>query len=209
MFQKVYAKGKKIYGNRKAIKSSGQNIWKELMALKKLINVEKKFIDTGVIAVNPSNTGTNTILTNIAQGADYNQRNGNSIKLSSTYLKLIFANNPTSAATFLRVMMFIDNDNIGSAPAVTDVLEAASVVSPLNHTNGKRFKILSDKTLCASLQGPDIVKYNQYKMLSNHVKYSNATTGSREGQLYILLISDQSVNTPSVSYFVRSRFIDN
>jgi len=53
-----------------------------------------------------------------------------------------------SSIPILRVMIFVDKRPNRSTPAVTDVLQTASVLSPLNEENANsgRFVILSDRT---------------------------------------------------------------
>ena len=53
-----------------------------LKFLKSVVNVEKKFIDSGVVSNNVGNAGAIYYLSGVAQGTDQITRNGNSIKAS-------------------------------------------------------------------------------------------------------------------------------
>lgn len=130
-----------------------------LGALAALINIEKKFYDTTQYG-SPFTTGqyTNGFTSIIPQGDGESQCIGNSIKLLSIYLKYRLTNNDTeNCSQSVRVIVVADRDASGSAPAITDVLQAgvntsgAWMISPLNKTTSfhggqePRFMILLDK----------------------------------------------------------------
>lgn len=181
---------------------------KAIKGIKSMLNVEYKVCDT-TANTTPNTTGFITSLSNIQEGADYSNRNGLVVKASSVYLKATLFQNTAANATAIRTMLIIDNDNTGSTPAVTDVLEASNVISPLNHTNGKRFKVIHDKVICVNNNGEEEKFLKVYKKLYHHIRYSNTTTGTREGQLYLLVVSDATINLPAFNYYSRLRYIDN
>ena len=205
------------YGRRiRSKKSSGWSKWggyakkalKVANFVKGLVNAEYKMLDTSA-ATTPTATGYVAALSTILEGADYNNRNGLSIKAASLFLKATIFQNPAANASAVRCLICIDSDNTGTAPVVSDILETSSVISPLNHTNGKRFKILTDRTYCVNNNGEQERFIKKYIKLRHHIKYSNTTTGTRSGQLYMLVISDTLTNNPSFNYYTRLRYLDN
>lgn len=179
--------------------------------VKRLINVEKKFFDVSS-ADNVTSTGAITSLTNIGEGNDYNQRDGNSILCQSVGLRAVCKINPSATTTWVRCMIFADNDQRGVDPAVTDILETASYISPLNHVVGKRFKVLYDKVMSLSINGTEARNFKVWIPYNRHVKYTStagADASAYEGNLFLLLISNEPTNTPVVSWYHRLRYTDN
>lgn len=181
--------------------------------VKSLVNVERKFLDTTQTSSGCNNTAVLIQQTNISEGTDYNQRTGISVKAVSAYIKG-FITLPAAATLGhqVRLILLFDSDNTGTAPVASDVLEVnTDINSPIQHTNGKRFKILWDRTLSISQSGPDSVHFKHYFKLGNHIRWSNSTTGTREGHLYLLQFSDTSTanEIPLLSWYHRLRFVDN
>lgn len=206
-------KGKAWYDKQYSAMQLAKKAWEAAKYIKTLINVERKFLDTSISSV-ATDTGTITRITDIAQGADYNQRQGLSVKSNSLFLRgsMICNNTIATLSQRGRVLVFEDMDNTGSVPAVTDVLESANVNSPVNHTNGKRFRVLYDRVFVVAPDSSAAChQFKSYSKMNNHVRWSNTTTGTREGQLYVLHISDTATagNQPTLDLKVRYRFVDN
>jgi len=200
----------------KGIKTAGSVASTAMTALKvargvaALVNAEKKYFDTSQSA-SIVNTGSIYPLTNMAQGTTYNTRDGNSIKLTSLLIRLRTIMNTASNEATVRFIVFIDKEyNNISTIQVTDVLENADYLNPVNHTNGKRFKILYDKYHVMSVTGTQGQYKRIFLKLNHHAKYAdNSTTNQREGNMFVLAISDQATNQPGLAYYSRIRFLDN
>lgn len=190
--------------------SLASKAYKTAMYLKGLINVEKKFFDTNNTATDVINTGVIEQLTNIAEGSDYNNRTGRSVKATSNWIQLEFRQHASATQTHLRYLIVIDKENQGTTPAVTDVLKSANVYSPMNIDNGSRFKVLLDKRFSFDSAGTTICQRKHFKKLFHHIKWKGTNgTDEGEGQLYIVLVSNEATNKPGFSYTNRVRFIDN
>lgn len=191
---------------RKAIKG----FWK----LKKLINVEVKNFDVAVTSLSVPSAGTIVQFTGIAEGDEYNQRTGRSIKASSFLLKCDLAINASATSSAFRQLIFIDTMTNGAAPAVTDVLSAASYLAEMN-INGvqpHRFRILSDKTFTLSNQGTQSRTFSKYHKLRHHINWygtGGGTTNMGPGQVFVLWIGSEATNTPTLNYSARFRYVDN
>lgn len=185
--------------------------------LRKLINVERKFNDTVYAEAKQTTTPVITWISDISQGTDYNQREGLSVKLASLQFKgTVYASDTVSGLgaryeSLVRVIIFCDMEG-GSGFSAADLLEASTNInSPLNHTNGKRFIVYHDKYYTVSSGGPSIKEVKVFRKNNEHIRWSNSTTGQREGHLYVLTMSDETVsdNEPSISWYARIRYIDN
>jgi len=168
------------------------------------INVEDKLINVTSTATVGS-SGSIALLTGLAQGLGDNDRVGNKLLLQSIYFNLIASQNPIATTTFLRVILFVDKECDGAAPAVADVIgPTPSVVNPINEDLSKRFVILKNKVFNMNLNGTMTGKLKVFQKLPFHTFYDGATSGLsdlKENQLFLLLISDQATNSPSVSYY--------
>lgn len=179
--------------------------------IQRLINVEKKYFDTSA-GTQPSSTGTVISLSNIAQGDDYNNRDGHSILAQSIYFKARVGMNSTSPYSWVRLILFADNDQRGTDPAVTDLLETSDVNSPLQHDVNRRFNIIMDKEVSLSNTGTQAVFIKKFIKYNQHLKYTGTAgtdASAQEGNLFLLLISSESTLVPIVQWYNRLRFTDN
>lgn len=209
---KRYAK-RRTYRRRKTGGGAMSTAMKALSLATKvagMLNTEYKFCDT---AVTPTltNTGYIRIVTDLAEGNDYNQRNGISLKMSSIQVRYnLIVNSASTTGVAVRAMWFIDHNVDGTTPLITDVLENTSTVSPLAHANTGRFTILYDKVHCLSSDGTEENSYRWFKKLNNHVKYSGPlVTDIRQGQVYMLWLTDLAALNPTCQQFTRIRYVDN
>lgn len=207
-------KGKKLWSHYgKKAGGLAYKAWQMAKYVKSLVNVERKFCDT--VVSNPFlTTGTLDANSAISEGTDYNQRDGLSVKGTSLYIRgtVNLSGTGPIVDTNARVIFFQDSDNTGSPPTASDLLESVTVNSPINHTNGKRFKILSDKVYSLSPNGSTARHYKIFIPKIGHIRWSNSTTGTREGHLYCLWLADTNTSPVSLTthnYFARLRYIDN
>ena len=135
-----------------------------------MVNAEKKMYDNSG-ANSPDTSGVMLALSSgLSAGNDVNNRSGNSILANSCLVRL--AMNPNSGASSqLRCIIFQDLQNTGSAPAVTDVLQTATVTSPLNVDTTVRWRILRDKVYSLNLNGAATQNHKHYMRIKNHIKY--------------------------------------
>lgn len=201
-----------IYG--KATKQLAQDAYKGVQMVKQLVNTEFDFKDT-TTGVSPTSGGSMTLLNGMTQGDTASSREGNSIRMKSLDLRFYLTNNSTAVNTNTRVMLVHDKQPNGSTALVTDVLATNNVVSPRNLDNRKRFKVIYDRTFSLSTAGPSNLNSAFYKKdFNQHVAFYNASNAGTiadisTGALFLLLLSDQAVNAPTINYYFRLRFIDN
>lgn len=186
--------------------------------IKGLINVEKKFYDVTATGTQ-SSTATVVNLSNIAEGNDYNQRDGNSILLQSIQGRFILQMNAAATQTLFRCIIFQDMDQRGTDPTVSDILETTSnpgyFTSPLLHYVNRRFKIHRDWSFVLDSAKATTKEWRLYKPFfngKNHIKYQStagADGSNWEGALYMMVFSSEATNLPTFTYNVRLRYTDN
>lgn len=189
---------------------------------------ELKFVDVFDANKAVLTGGEIFLLNGIATGTDISNRVGRKVCMKS----LIFNANVFNVATtanalqgiMIRHMIIYDSQPNSSAtvPAVTDILSAATTLSPLNLNNRDRFKVIYDKrsqigsfvingtpTLAAG--SPYNVFWNKYRKLNHDVIFSgvNATIGNiGTGAMYLLVIGDFAA-VAQHDYHIRIRFTDS
>lgn len=183
-----------------------------LNEIRKLINIETKVLETNSSA-NVDSSGTVATISTIAQGLDYTNRVGDSIKMQRIEVR---ARTVIGAGTktFIRVMLVRDLDGYGTAPTVANILQSADVLAPENYLNKDRFSILYDEF--EALNSVSVTNsVTTFAMPhEGHIKYLGTTAAAAsngKGSLYLLLISNESAgaNTPTVTYYTRIYFTDD
>lgn len=185
------------------------------LQVKKLLNVEFKFHDVSANGTAITNTGIIIPLTNLAQGDTDDTRDGATIKLKSIEANFIFKLNASATASVVRTMIVIDTQTNQVGPTLANVLADAgnqtNLVSPRNLDNRSRFIILKDFNLLLDASY-DRKQKSWYKKMNLHLVYdSNAGSISdlTSNSLTLFFMGSEGTNYPEVSYYVRSRYIDN
>lgn len=192
----------------------GMNIARQLYWLKQRTgNVERKYSDVNATTTY-SSTPTLTLLNGLSLGTTSETRNGQSIKMVSMQLRMTGSINASATTTQVRFIIFRDRQANAAAPTAANLLEnSTGINSPLNLDYGKRFKVYIDKEFMMSLNGTAALRYEKYMKVIFHVDYNTGNTGTiadiTTNSLYILIMSDQATNTPTIAWYFRMRYIDN
>jgi len=197
------------YSKKYSVGDVASAAWKGVRYLKSMINVEKHLFDQG-FASTVSDTGTITHVTAIPQGDAEATRTGNSILAKYISLKGNMNMGASATRTFVRVMIVQDLFNTGTAPTIADILGAVNTFSPVNVDTRDRYVVLRDRTFSLDVAGKGLFTFKWFVRLNFHIKYTGAA-GSDEykNQLYVVLISSEDTNVPSVSYTARLAYFDN
>jgi hypothetical protein len=113
-----------------------------------------------------------------------------------------------------RMIVFSDELNIGSAPAVTDVLNSSSVESDYSASAlaSKRFRFYWDKVTPLSINGPSSVSHRfRIPSVAKKITFlgdTNATASNGAGSLWILFVTNQSTNGIAADVAITVRFHD-
>lgn len=186
---------------------------RDVYGLRQMVNTEYKYVDH-VATITPSTTATLLALNDMSQGDTGTTRDGQSILMKSVYLQFTSTINASGVATYLRCMIFIDaQPNSSIATAATLLLNPTDVTSPLLLGSGNRYRVIYDSRITLTAAGSQGAMRKFYKKLNFHTKYNTGNAGTIAdivtNSLVLLFMSNESTNTPSVSYSARVRFIDN
>lgn len=189
-----------------------QGIAKQVAALKGIINSEKKYHDEAEASA-VSTSGELQGLHNIAQGDQNYQRNGNSFLCKSIQVKGHITWNATGTTQVVKLWLVQDNQQIADTePVFGDIFETSTfndVNATLEKKNIGRFKILWSQMYTQNQQ-IDQVQVNHYLSMNHHIRYNgNAAADIQKGGLYLVKVSNQPTNTPTVSAATRLSFYDN
>lgn len=193
-----------IYG------SAARQLYRDVSKLKGLINVEFKYVDNAS-TINPGTTGTFVLLNGLATGDTASTRDGRQVRFKSIQHKMILNLNASASATTVRCIFLIDTQPNEAAPAAADVLQSVGLVAPRNLDYRKRFVILKDQNYRVNTDMPErtVSWYRNLDMKTVYDDGGDTIASITTNSLYMLMLSDEAANTPTVTYYTRLRFIDN
>lgn len=200
---------------------------------------EKKEQLTTIAGVAIAATGTLDLINGLTAGTGFQNRIGRQVSLKSVYMRYKLALNVpditagslvdrTSPPQLCRMILFVDSQPNGAAPATTDLLVAATTTSQLNLNNRDRFTILVDKVYNFGAQMADaasglqlttppwIQHFEVYKKIGIKTTFNAGNAGTvadiNTNSLYQLFICDNgAVAANAVVYTgtTRLRFTDD
>jgi hypothetical protein len=179
-----------------------------------LLNAEIKHLDTA-ISSGVSSTGAVVYLGAIPQGDGTTSRDGNSVKLKGGALRLVGTMNTSASRTMTRIMVVLDTRNAGSNPAIADILTSSSVTAQPNLVSEPgRYVILHDFCVGTSITGQQIFSHaiSLDALVDVHLVFSGTagTVADATGPaVFLVMVSNEPTNTPSVSGVGRLLFLDN
>lgn len=184
--------------------------YKGFRYLRSLINVEHQKIDFNLGATGVTTTPVVTQMTAVAVGDSEGSRTGNSILCKYLYQKLTVRLNASANYSRLRYVVVRDKQQVGdTAPSWTDVYESTSTTSLLNKNTVGRFDILYDRCFDLDANNPQYL-VDKYIRLNSHARYNGtASTDIQKGGIWVMYVSDELTNNPTLSYNNRLMYIDN
>lgn len=210
--KRSYRKGSRSKSRSYARKPSLQQQLRQLKAA--LPKAEYKVQDTAISA-NPVITPNTPILLNtIAQDTSADGRVGNKYDIKTIQFKLMYTMNASATDTIVRTIIYYDKQCNAATAAITgNLLVGESVTSLKQPNNNYRFMTLYDKnvSMCSTASTEAYRQY--YKRHNLRVQCNNSTADTiaaiETGALYIVFISDEATNTPTVSGSVRIWYTDS
>lgn len=190
----------------------GMRMARDVAWLKSVVNVERKYND-----ITFANTVTETenfqLLNGLATGDTGQTREGQSIKCTASFLRLYATMNASATTTQLRIILLIDTQPNAQVPTSAELLTSnTNILSPLLIAYGGRFKVCLDKIFRMDTNKLN-VEFKYYKKLRFHTKYNTNVDGGiddiTKNSYYLMMVSDQPTNAPTVNWWHRLRFIDN
>lgn len=191
----------------------GTKIFRDVNRLKNLINVEFKY-NQNTFDTTVDNAGTMHHINVVSQGDGPALRDGAQVRFKSLQFKGRVTMNASATHTQFRLIIFILKRVNQTAPAVTDILDSASTISLKNLDNRRNYVILSDRVYNLEPETRTERNFQFYRKLDMKTIWARASSGggssdTEQNGLYALLISSNSINTPTVNIHFRTSFIDN
>ncbi len=183
-----------------------------MKAIKKLINVEKKFANNTITTAG-STTATIAHLSTVAQGDTQLTRDGLSIKPQYLQVRALLTAHSSAGNSTFRFMVVRDNQQVADTnPTVLQVLEAQSPQSMRSMEDIGRFNILYDLVWNTGNNGGESLHkvIIQNLPLSGHIRYNgSAATDVQKGGIFLIYFGNQAANTTTVACETRLVFTDN
>lgn len=192
------------------------SVAKAVLPIISAINTENKYNDLIYNATIPIATPTMVPLNLLAQGADENERIGNSILLRDMNMRLSFIPDFTAVDyQLVRYIIFVDKQQQGTAPTAAQLLTTpANIDTPFNRNYSDRFVIIKDKRLVLAKNNlaSNTIFQKIYKKLQFHARYIGQNGVPAElgnNALYLFAVSASVGNPPTLYVYNRINFTDN
>ncbi len=162
----------------------------------------------------PDTTGAVVGLTLIGQGDTSLAREGLQIRPRGLEFKIHAVINASATATTSRVIIFVDTQQQGTLPPITELLEGDSFVSFPEHDSRPRFKIKKDYIITQSINGHkrNVFIKGYIKFPKNAKIWYSGTDNSQGSQgknnIYVYRVSSEATNKPTVNFYSRLRFTE-
>lgn len=153
-------------------------------------------------------------LCQVPEGDDYNQRHGNSILVRTLYLRGFMQVNP-SVTGDSRVSLVIVQDKqqiADTVPAITDIFTGITPESMVKLASAGRFKIIWRKNYTLNIPAGNTPNHNISKFfnLYSHVRFNGAAdSDGQKNVYYLVMLTSEATNFPSISISTRLGFHDN
>ncbi len=159
-------------------------------------------------------TPTIVQLCNMSEGDTNQKRDGGEVRFVSCTLNYLSQRHISADTTVIRIMLVHDKQTNGAIFADTDLLYDATavdnIVSPLNLNNNHRFKVLYDR--CHPVAAANRVvcrkKFFKLNILCRYDANAGDITDLTQGSIALVFMTDETTNTPVITYNVRLRFTD-
>lgn len=155
-----------------------------------------------------SQTGTIVSLSTVQEGDTNNSRDGNVIYPTSSRIRMNMEMDVDAINTLVRVIVFKWLIG-GTTPVVTDIIQTASINSFKSELNRFNSQILYDRVHQLNIGATTKKMVNINNKFRNYLMaFPEATAQANKNAIYILLLSDESVDLPTVSFQQRLYYKD-
>lgn len=212
------------------------NLYKEVQAIKKMVNAEKKNADTistttvNFAEKNGAASGGNCfdIMPTISQGNTEDQRNGDSLKVCSAVFQFEVSTNSfnTTQATRYKIYIIRQPTNpVSTATAYINLLEPNAFSSVIDYNSNRDYEHYKDFIVMKTINGylkqntndsANQVQKNQHKVAMKcnyHVRYEKGTTTILNNPIYAVVVADSgdvaTTNFIRLQYSTKIYFYDN
>lgn len=184
---------------------------------------ESKFFDFNQGSLAIPSTGTLQSISQIPSGTGVSQRIGTEVFIKGLYFnaKVEIVLPTDDYVNQVRVIIFQWLPDDGQEPpaitgGVSGLLETASFLAPYNNNNSDKYRILRDKQISLSREGPStkyfkiLLKFSKYRRFGVNMKpkWTTSTTGT--GMIYVAFISDSGATPhPTEQFASRMTYYDD
>lgn len=197
------------------VADKAESAYNMAVALKRLVNVERKYFDSAIADSAIASTGEITDLSAIPQGDTAITRDGDSLKPLGFQMRYKLTGDVNATFdTVVRWILFRMKHENAVVPTVADILEGSTETSMFNFTERSRFTVLADKTHTLHVNDSTILPIMMGKTgnkLTGHMTFVTGTVNHENGGLYLLRISNQTAvaNQPRWDSNQRITYVDN
>jgi len=186
-----------------------------LNAIRKLINIEEKYLDTNA-NVTATQAGAVQYLSGLVQGLDQVNRIGDSLRIQRLDFTGVCTVGVATQAS-IRILIVRDMENQGAAISGADLLSnaggAGAAVSLYNYINmHERFSIIYDELVTLDPLSNINTPLRFTTTHKGHIRYrdtSAAVTGAAEGSLWFMALTDVAATGPACRFSFRLTFTDD
>lgn len=208
--RKTYRKKKSTSTTWKTAMQVAQQAYAGVKAIRSIVNSERHYTDTTpLITGSISTTGLAGDLFDIATGDQNNQRTGLSILAKTISVKGYVDFGTSNAASRLHILIVKDlRQQAGITPTYNDIYPGG-INNFISIALAGRFKIVYSKIYNNDTE-IDRKHVNIYLRINDHIRFSN--TGANDiikNGYYLIVVSDQPTNQPTVGLNTRVSFYDN
>lgn len=193
---------------RKFPKSAGVKALVKVNKLSRTLQPEVKPFDAGAL-YSVNNSGTVTSLLIPSQGTTYINRDGIKIKPRTLIFRAQIEQSAAASISFLRIIFFRGVREAGTTFAVTDILQTATMDSPLVWLNRDRFTMISDRVYSFSDTNNQGIFIKANYRLKKFLEFTGNATGVQNGGVYMLVLSNEPTNAVSFDWHCRTTFTDS
>lgn len=173
---------------------------------------EHKFFDHEVLATNMTTTWEIEHISDIPQGDQSSERDGDYIHLDSIAVHATVTGVAADITNFCRLIIFTDKQSDGADPGATAVFDlsvASDFICFTNNINKGRFRILKDWMVSLSAEGPASANMSWYKKLDLKVSMAAGAITPFQNAVFIAFVSDSgATNYPALNLVSRIRYTD-
>lgn len=200
------------YNRKYSTMQLAQKAWTATKYLKGLVNSEMLHLDNSYSLGAASNAIYH--ITGMSQNDTDSGRTGNSILLRNIYIRGLIEINPAvTGDSRVLVALVKDKQQISdTTPGVTDIFKSTSPESMLNLNTSGRFKVLWRKTYVVApvSGGRNAVEVKRYWKIYDHVRYNGSGTSDiQKNGYYLVIITSEPANFPTVNFNTRIGYHDN
>lgn len=177
-----------------------------------LINVETKYKDyTQTPATVANASGYSAILNALSQGSAEDERAGEKVVSKDLIFQYSAKINASATNTLLTFFIAYDKKPEVGSVAYTDVMASANPISLINKDNSDRFVLLKKITLNLNSNGRQSAIGKIYIPLTRiHCSWNSSTsTDFEQGRIFMMAISDEATNQPTLGFTSRYNYYDN